>query len=198
MNFLYRLTFSILDLEDVSQLPETYKADLPHGILAKLAIEFHSASYHPLLEVLTALRTVIKHLTKSLKESAKGLDKMSILDFMREIYRSMESDHVFYNIGIQSAASSQLKCLAKVPLTSAFKCFKFFFQRVDEGYYDFSNLPLILKKTFPATTEETIAALDSKNPTELLVGLQQLVDILKDSEQDIIKCAQKSADVSDC
>ena len=195
MLLVYRLSFSILDLEDTSQLRGTFEAELPSGILKN---EFHSASYHLLLEVLTALQTVVRHLIKALKESTKHLEKMSILDFMCEVYGIQDYKHVFYNLGIQSSPSrSQLQCLADIRLTSAYSCLKFFFHWIDDGYYDFNNLPIHLKKSInPKDVKTPIEQIDSKwddSPAALLKALEQLVDILKDSEQDIVKCVMEQA-----
>ena len=121
------------------------------------------------------------------------LKRMNILAFMRKVYELHDCDHVFYNLGIQSAPSkTQVQCLATIPLTSAYSCFKFFFQWIDDGYYDFNDLPIIVKKSInPKDIETPIEEIDSQwddSPAVLLKALQQLVDVLKDSEQDI-KCA---------
>ena len=191
----YRLSVSILDLEDTSQLHETFEAELPSGILKS---EFHSASHRLLLEVLTALQTVVRRLIQALKESTMDLERMNILDFMRKVYELHDCDHVFYNLGIQSAASkSQIQCLATIPLTSAYSCFKFFFHWIEDGYYDFNDLPVLMKKSINAKDiKPPVEEIDSKwddSPAALLKGLEQLVDILKDSEQDIVKRTMEQA-----
>ena len=183
-------------MEDTSQLRGTFEAELPSGILKN---EFHSAGYHLLLEVLTALQTVVRRLIQALKEpTMEPLERMNILDFMRKVYELHDCDHVFYNLGIQSATSkSQIQCLATIPLTSAYSCFKFFFHWIDDGYYDFNDLPILMKKSINAKDIKTpVEEIDSKwddSPAALLKALEQLVDILKDSEQDIVKCAMEQA-----
>ena len=45
-------------------LPASFKTDMEDALLKRFEYEFHSASYHTLVEVITGLRTVVGHLMK--------------------------------------------------------------------------------------------------------------------------------------
>ena len=56
---------STLDLVDMTEnLPASFKTDMEDALLKRFEYEFHSASYHTLVEVITGLRTVVGHLMK--------------------------------------------------------------------------------------------------------------------------------------
>ena len=146
------------------------------------------------MEVLTALRTVAGHLTKALEDSEKDmndLQKATIFDFIHGIYEcTMNVNDVMRDIGILNASTSHLRCLAKLPLTATYSCLKLFFHWVDDGFYDFCTLPFHLKVHLDPKDQLEIENLYTKwhsTSAELMKGLQELVDVLKHSEQDIAR-----------
>ncbi len=157
-----------------------------------------------MVEVLTAMRTITGHLLKALTEKREDygdLDSLTIPAFMLNLYEHLRKhSDVLYEIGIHSAAPSHLACLAKLPLVSAYSCLKLFFNWVDEGYYDFCDVPFVLKvqMSYPDRNqvEQKLQLSWPSTLAELLREVQQLVDVLKHSEKDIICKVNKASNVS--
>jgi len=172
-------------------------------LLKRFEYEFHSADYHLLLEVVTALRTVIGHLLKALKEGGTNygdLENETAPEFMLNLYEHFKHPKdVLYEIGVQSAASSHLCCLVDLPLVSTYSCLRLFFRWVDEGFYDFNALPFPFKKHLNYRDQCTLDEMQLGWPgttADLLKELQQLVDVLKHSEQDITNHVTDTLNVS--
>ena len=100
---------------------------------------------------------------------------------------------VLYKIGItpHSLKPSQLTCLIDIPLSSVFACFQHFVLCVDNGVYDFCNLPLALKGHL---SEEDVMFFESKlrekwtgTTKELELEVKQMTEVLKHSENDITR-----------
>lgn len=189
------------------RLPVNFKAPLPSPLLKRLEYEFHSANYHLLLEVVTALRTVVSHLLKALEEGRTDygdLENETAPEFMLNLYEHLtKHTEVLYEIGIQSASPSHLRCLADLPLTSTHSCLNLFFRWVNEGFYDFSTLPFPFKVHLSYPDQQYLEQLRMRWPStveQLRTELQQLVDVLKHSEQDITKKVDEAVNVSavDC
>lgn len=153
--------------------------------------EFHSADYHLMIEVVTALKTIMGYLVKALGEGGweDSIDTKAV-KFMLSLYKHLEEDNdVLYEIGVRHASPSHLHCLADLPLTATYSCLNLFFTWVDEGFYDFSTLPFPLKMHLSEGNQLAIECLPRKwnsTTSELLDELQQLIYVLKQSEQDII------------
>lgn len=193
------------DLKDISQhLPKNFKIALSDSLLKRFEYEFHSANYHLMMEVLTALRTVIGHLVKVLEEQEDygDLEALTAPEFMLTLYKDFsEPKDVLFEIGIQSDAASPLHfdCLAGLPLTATYSCLKLFFRWVDEGFYDFCALPFQFKVHLSDQDQLDIEQLPAKWSNtlgELIKELQQLVDVLKHSEQNIITHVDETINVS--
>lgn len=197
------ILYTAHDLQDMSErLPNTFKVPLPDPLMKRLEYEFHSANYHLMVEVLTALRTVTGHLVKALEEGRKDygdLETQTAPEFMLNLYEhlSLHSD-VLYEIGVQSASSSHLRCLADLPLTATYSCLRLFFRWMDEGFYDFSALPFPFKVHLGYQDQQSIEQLRvrwSSTVAELMKELQQLIDVLKHSEQDITRRVNEAVNV---
>ena len=150
------------------------------------------------------LRMVIGHLTKALLEGPNGdygdLENEAVPDFMLNLYEHLKKNNdVLREIGIQSAQPSHLACLADLPLTAAYSCLTLFFGWVQEGFYDFSSLPFPLKVHM--CDEDRLLLVEQLRPCwqrsveDLKEELQQLTDVLKHSEQDIIIRVKEDAHV---
>lgn len=172
-------------------LPDTFKAVIPASLLKSLEYEFHSVNYLLMMQVLTALRTVIDYLIKTLEESKDfgDLETQTAPGFMLKLYNLSSQRDVLFEIGIKKSdvQDVHLRCLAELPLTATYSCLKLFFYWVNEGFYDFNTLPFPLKVHLGPQHKQAIEQLQTKFSTaaELLRELQQLVDVLKQSEQDI-------------
>lgn len=198
--------YTAQDLQDTSEhLPDTFKAPLPNPLKKRFEYEFHSAAYHLLMEVVTALRTVTGHLVKALAGDRDhhygNLDEETAPEFMLNLYEhlSKHSD-VLYEIGVQSATPSHLRCLEDLPLTATYSCLNLFFRWVDEGFYDFCAVPFPFKVHLSYPDQTAIEQLRMKwagTVSDLMKELQQLVDVLKHSEQDITNRINEAVNVSD-
>ena len=192
-----------LDLQDMSErLPEAFKVPLPSPLLKRFEYEFHSANYHLLLEVVTALRTVVSHLVKALEEQRTDygdLGSETAPEFMLNLYEHLtKQNQVLVEIGVQSASPSHLRCLVDLPLTATYSCLKLFFRWVDEGFYDFATLPFPFKVHLSYQDQAFLDQLRmrwSSTVAELKKELQQLVDVLKHSEQDITRRVDEAVNV---
>lgn len=184
------------------RLPDSFKAPLPDLLKKRFEYEFHSANYHLMVEVLTALRTVTGHLIKALDEGRQNCDDVqeTALEFMLKQYKDMDTySQVLYEIGVRSSSPSHLNCLADLPLIATYSCLRLFFRWVDEGFYDFSALPFPFKVHISYQDQLAIEQLYmtwSSTTTELMKELQQLVDALKHSEKDIISRVDEAVNVS--
>lgn len=194
-----------LDLQDISErLPEAFKQPLPSPLLKRFEYEFHSSNYHQQLEVVTALRTVASHLLKALEERRTDYGDLAteaVPEFMLNLYEHLtKHSDVLFEIGVQSASPSHLRCLADLPLTATYSCLKLFFRWVEEGFYDFNTLPFPFKVHLGYQDQSCLEQLRMRWPStaaELKKELQQLVDVLKHSEQDITKRVNEAANVSE-
>ena len=203
-SILYRL----IELQEFSDhVPDTFKADLTVDQTMNIELEFHSASYHLLIEVQTALKTVIGHLIKSLTKddldsgmNDKTLEKQTISDFLRHIYGDSESsiDDIFVKIGITMESCTHIRCLADLPLVTTYSCLGLFVNWVEKGFYDYSTLPYHLKKHMDPddneTLERTVDEWQGKKE-DLMEELHELTKALNECEQNLANCAN-DADVS--
>ena len=168
------------------KLPDPFKVAFDEPLIKRFEYEFHSAGYHLMMEVVTALRTIIGHLVKELGEGRKD---ETALKFMLHLCDHLTEDNdVLYEIGVQHASPSQLRCLGDLPLRATYSCLQLFFNWVDEGFYDFSTLPFTFKRHLMKQDQLAIEQLPSQwssTDPELIDELQNLMDVLKKSEQDI-------------
>ena len=184
-------------------LPKNFKTSLSGALLKHFEYEFHSASYHLMLEVVTALRTVVGYTIKSLQDTRlryTNLENQTVPEFMLNLYEHLTKEsEVLYEIGIQSASPSHISCLAELPLTSAYSCLKLFFGWVEDGYYDFSALPFAFKVHMSdqdkSVVDQQLCLKWQGSVPDLLEELQNLIDVLKHSEQDITSRVNEAANV---
>lgn len=121
------------------------------ALVKRMEYEFHSANYHSLMEVVTALRTVTGHLVKSIREQSpfiniSGLEHYATAQFMLTLYEEIKrKNEVMEVIGIHSLSASQLVCIIELPLTSLYNCLCMFVRWINDGTYDFCYLPFTLK-----------------------------------------------------
>ena len=199
------MMYTALDLQDMTDsLPENFKASLSGALLKRFEYEFHSASFHLMLEVVTALRTVVGHTIKSLQETRQedtvSLEMQKVPEFMLNLYEHLTKEReVLYEIGIQSASPSHISCLAELPLSSVYCCLKLFFGWIEEGYYDFSALPFAFKVHMSyqdkSVVDQQLRLKWQGSVPDLLEELQNLIDVLKHSEQDITSRVNEAANV---
>ena len=121
-------------------------------------------------------------------------------DAAKEKRDMKEISAVLCEIGVKKASSTQVKCLADLPLTDTYECFRLFLHWVNEGFYDFNVLPRAVKQHLMHEDKVAIENLykkwDRSTDAELLKELTELIEALKHSEQDIIQQVNKTANVS--
>ena len=61
---IYSIQTSLGIADIMERLPDNYKLPLEDMVLKQLEYEFHSASYHTLVEIVTGLKNVVGHLIK--------------------------------------------------------------------------------------------------------------------------------------
>ena len=201
----FSVACTAFDLQDMcDRLSDHFKPSLSEALLKRFLYEFHSASYHLLNEVVMGLGMILGHLTKVLlerpTEDYSDLENETVFDFMLNLYEHLKKhSDVLREIGIQSAQPSHLACLADLPLTAAYSCLTLFFGWVQDGFYDFSSLPFPLKVHMcdqdRLLLDEQLRPCWQRSVGDLKGELQQLTDVLKHSEQDIIIGVKEDAHV---
>lgn len=129
------------------------------------------------------------------------LQELTVPRFMLSLYEHITQQHAVLNeIGITNLTTSQLDCLVQLPLTSTVRCMLLFASWVDEGLYDFCNLPFPLKthmsKEDKVAVEQDLRERWMGSIGDLLSEMKQLIDVLKHSEADITKKVNESSQVS--
>lgn len=142
-----------------------------------------------MIEVLMALRTIIGELIKALdRGSTEDYEGLTASQFM--LYCCYEEGKdVFCEIGVRNASPSQLRCLTQLPLVATFSCLRLFSCWVDEGFYDYDATPFPFKMHLSEEDQFALKQLSHKwtgTKSNLVKELQQLIDALKQSEQDIV------------
>ena len=180
------------------RLPEAFKVTLHETLLKKFEYEFHSADYHLMDEVVTALRTILGHLVKALDEGRKDFEELALI-FILKLHGHLKSeDQALQEIGVQTKSKPYLDCLTSLPLTATYSCFRLFSRWVNEGFYDFNTLPFNLKVHMRDQDRQSLEEIRSKwtGPVlELVKELQHLIDLLKLSEKEIISQVDSTAEV---
>ena len=186
------------DLQDLSEhLPDTFKVVLSDHLKKRFECEFHSASYHLMVEVFIALRTMLSHLVKVLEPVDSNRDDLqseTAVEFMSKLYNHLNQHEVLHKIGVRSASPAHVSCLSDLPLTSTYSCLELFVRWLDEGFYDFSDIPFPFKAHLKKEEEEEIERLCMKK-SNVVLELQQLVDLLKQSEKDITSHVNETINV---
>ena len=124
----------------------------------------------------------------------KDLKTFTLPQFMNAcVYEQLtDPQRVLHEIGVtpNSLKQSQLKCLMDIPLPSVFACFQRFVRWVDNGVYDFCNLPLAIKVHL---SEEDVMFFELElrekwtgTTKELELEVKKMIEALKHSENDII------------
>lgn len=185
------------------QLPDTFIVSLPEPLLKTFEYEFRSANHNLMAEVVMALRTIIGELIKALdggREDYGDLKTETTSEFMLKHYTDVvEGIDVLNKIGVQSASRLGLRSLANLPLTATYSCLSLFCRWVDEAYYAYNMLPFPFKVHL---TERDKLALEQLNlkwtdtKFKLKEELQQLTDVLKQSEQNIISQVNEAINVN--
>ena len=196
------------DLQEFSDhLPDTFKAGLPGDLTENIKYDFHSANYHLLIEVQTALKTIIGHLIKALKKDDldrsiddESFKTLKVSEFLRDLYddSDLSVDDIFVKIGIKRESCAHIRCLADLPLTIIYSCLGLFVNWVDKGFYDYSTLPYHLKKNMDDGDKKDLERVIGQwqgTREEVMKRLKKLTEILKESEQDLASGAN-DADVS--
>ncbi len=139
--------------------------------------------------------------THLMNEDEEDLNTMSLPQFMMAyVYEHIrDPQKLLHEIGItpNSLKHSQLVCLIDIPLPSVYACFQRFVQWVDNGVYDFCNLPLAIKAHL---SEEDLAFFELNlrdvwpgTTKELESEVKQMIEVLKLSEGDITRTVNKQA-----
>ena len=176
----------VLQFDLQSMLPNAFKATLSDDSKKHFEREFYSASFHLLSEVVSALRIVIRELIKALQNRSEHYKDLTVTTFIKEIYRLKKDEDsygVLHKIGVQNASTSQLQCLADLSLTATYNCLTLFMYWVDEGFYDYCNLPFQLKAHLSKTDQQALEQISCKWTGEVL---NQIIHRSKCSEQEII------------
>jgi hypothetical protein len=153
--------------------------------------EFHSAGYHLMTEVVTALRTILNHLVKALHEQRIQFEDRA-LKFILNLHKHLTSDaEVLQEIGVSVEQITEpcLACLAKLPLAATYSCLRLFSCWEEEGFYDFSTFPHTFKTHLSVKERQSLEQIRSKwtGPLpDLMKELQRLINTLKKSEKDIL------------
>lgn len=155
-------------------------------------------------EVVIALKTIMGHLVKALgegKEDCHGLEKETALKFMINVYKDPQKKEidVLHEIGVLNVSDSHLHCLEDLPLTAAYSCLELFSHWLEEGFYDFNMLPSQFKAHLIPDDKLVLEELHLKWSSTLPClkrELEELVDTLKHSENDITSQVNEKIDVS--
>ena len=129
------------------------------------------------------------------------LKELTVPRFMLSLYDHITQQHAVLNeIGITHLTAAQLDCLVQLPLTCTVSCMLLFASWVDEGLYDFCNLPFPLKTHMSnedrVAVEQDLRERWTGSVGDLLSEMKQLIDVLKHSEGDITKKVNESSQVS--
>ena len=139
-----------------------------------------------------------------LNDDREGLETLNLSSFMSTyVYKDVTDPRdVLVKIGMtprkhDSKSDSQLVCLTKLPLRCIFNCLQQFVKWVDEGVYDFCNLPIALK-THMTERDTVFIEQELENQwtgshSALVKEVKHLIDILKYSERDILKKVNEGA-----
>ncbi len=181
-------------------LPDNFKHTLHKDLLNLIEYEFHSASYHLLVEVVTGLRIIIGYLIKTLEEDGaqdpSKKENKTVHNFLLGLYDNCSESNlsILCEIGILSASPSQIGCLGDITLKFCYSCLRLFYSWVVDGYYDFSSLPFNLKtKHDKLLVDDKLHSL--KTGPDVQKELQHLIDTLKHSENDIAGKVNEKSDV---
>jgi hypothetical protein len=194
---LYSTVYSSIDLKGIGdQLPSNFMAELSTETMKKFKYNFHSASFHLMTGVVTAMRTLAGHLVNviSEEEDHEILLLKTVKDFIFDLYKdsSKEFSELLHEIGLRvpDPNPDNILCLAELPLTATYSCLKLFIHWVDEGFYDFNTLPFVFKATLDSEDVMALEQLQGKwsgTPADLMKVLEEFTDILHHSEQHIIQ-----------
>ncbi len=199
---MYSTVFTSRDLRDVADnLPDHFKHTLHKDILKNIEYEFHSASCHLLIEVVTGFRIIIGYLIKTLEEDGpqdpSKIENKTVQNFLLGLYSDYSEGNlsILHKIGIQSASPSQISCLGdNISLGFCYSCLRLFYSWVVDGYYDFSSLPFTLKTKHDQLLID-VKLHSLKTGPDLQKELQHLIDTLKHSENDIAGKVNEKSDV---
>ena len=136
-----------------------------------------------------------------MNEDEEDLNTLTLPRFMMDYVYEHLSDpqRVLHEIGItpHSLKHSQLTCLIDIPLPRVFACFQRFVQWMDNGIYDFCNLPLAIKVHL---SEEDVMFFELElrekwagTSKELESEVKQMIEVLKHSENDITRTVNKQS-----
>lgn len=184
-------------LQNLSEnLPVALKDTLSTDLLQAFEFTFHSANLQQLKKVETALRTILGHLIKALESNDCNILKtMTAFDFIRQnCYQNHHFNDMLHEIGLQNTSYEHLQHLTALPLSATYSCLELFLHWVDEGYCDYSALSFSFKVHLEPQDQLTIQQMRKRwhgTPAQLMKELQQLVHILKESEQDISRLDEK-------
>lgn len=139
-----------------------------------------------------------------MNEDVDDLDTLTLPKFMMEYVYEHITDpiKVLTEIGItpNTLKHSQLVCLIDTPLPFVFACFECFVHWVDNGVYDFCNLPLAIKVHLSEADmnffELELREKWTGTTVELEAEVKQMIEVLKHSESDITKKGSEQARVS--
>lgn len=192
--FVCRTVYSSADLRGIAdQLPSSFKDALSTELMKKFKYNFHSASYHFLIGVVTAMRTVVGHLVQVIADrNHENMQVKAVKDFILELYEdsNKQDNELFYEFGLRISDPNpdHIQCLTELPLTATYSCLKLFIHWVEEGFYDFNTLPFRFKAVLSSDDAISLQQLQEKwsgTPTDLMKELEGFIDVLKHSEQGI-------------
>ena len=110
-----------------------------------------------------------------------------------------KESHVFKYTGITSLTPSQFDCFCQLQMKFSSSCLLLFASWVEEGFYDFCSVPFSLKIHMNDLDRAAICELKDKwtgSAHDLLKEVKQLIDVMRHSEDDIIKSVHRHTQVS--
>ena len=112
----------------------------------------------------------------------------------------MNEHQALAEIGIVNLTDTQFDCFFNLPLISCASCLTIFVTWIDEGFYDFCNIPFALKvkmsKSDSTSIVQGIKETWSGSTNDLLCEVKKLIDILRHSEGDIVMNVSSNSQVS--
>ena len=137
-------------------------------------------------------------------KDARSFNKEDLIDLslpkfmVTYVYEHLtDPEEVLSEIGItpNSLKHSQLALFIELPLPAVFTCFQLFVQWVDEGAYDFCNLPFALKTHLSEADHIFLGQelrdqwIETRKGTlkDLEAEVKQMIEVLRHSEGDITK-----------
>ena len=95
--------------------------------------------------------------------SSTALEQQTVVQFLLVLFDPLGgSSKVLREVGLHSPSPQQLACLAELPLTQLFRCLQKFILWVEEGVYDFCDLPFNVKSHMSCQDQQALQQIPLK------------------------------------